>query len=337
VTPSTRYRGTVQTTPVVKVLAAWLLGIMLVGAAFIVTVSVLNGKLYSPDHQVALYLDALRAGDGGEALGLLNASVPAGANPTLLDGEALARAGSDLGDLTIGDARETGSDRVEVPVTFTLDDTTSTSVFRLGRTGSIWGFFHVWEFEQTELPTVEVSVLNSVEASVNGVPVGLPEGRASLASFFPTAVTARYEGTYFSAPEQRSVVTGGGAVLALALSTEATPELTEAVGDQLRVFLDGCAEQTVFQPANCPFTYPTSERLAGDISWSIEEYPAVAITPDHGAWVLAPLRGTARIDTQLRDLFSGSVRDVSEQIPFEFGADLSVSDDAVTVTPVIRY
>ena len=57
-----------HTTPVVKVLAAWLLGLMLVGAGFTATVSVLNARLYSPEHQVDLYLDALHDGDGGKAL-----------------------------------------------------------------------------------------------------------------------------------------------------------------------------------------------------------------------------------------------------------------------------
>ncbi|MFJ6000770.1 hypothetical protein [Arthrobacter sp. NPDC092385] len=327
-----------HTTPVVKVLAAWLLGLMLVGAAFIATVSVLNARLYSPEHQVGLYLDALHDGDGGKALGLLNASVPEGANPTLLDGDALRRASASLEDVDVGDAREAGADRVEVPVTYTLDGVGTTTVFPLQRTGTEWGFFNVWRFEQTVLPLVEVSALNSLEATVNGVPVGLPGGSAALATFYPAVITAQYEGTYFSAPERRAAVTNREAPPPpLALATEATPELTQAVADQLHAFLDACAEQTVFQPADCPFAYPTNERLAGDIAWSIEEYPAVSITPSDGEWLLAPLRGSARIETRLRDLFSGAVREVSETVPFEFGAELQVGEDAVTVTPVVRY
>ncbi|MFC3300478.1 Uncharacterised protein [Arthrobacter agilis] len=325
------------TTPVVKVLAAWLLGVLLVAAAFVLTVSVLNGKLYSPEHQVTLYLEALRDGDGGKALGLLNASVPEGSNATLLDGEALARAGSAIEDVEVGDARETGSDRVEVPVSYTLDGAAGTSVFPLRRTGTNWGFFTLWDFEPSVLPIIQVSALNSDEASVNGVPVGLPDGKAALATFYPAAVSAEYEGTYFSAEERRSSVTGSDEPPPLALDAEPTPELTDAVDGKLRGFLDECADQTVFQPANCPFSYPTTERLAGDIDWSIEEYPAVSITAKDGEWVLPPLSGTARIDTRLRDLFSGSVRDVSERVPFEFDAVLTVTDDSVTVTPLVSY
>lgn len=320
-----------------KVLAAWLLGLMLVGTGFLATVSLLNARLYSPEHQVGLYLDALREGEGGKALGLLNASVPEGANPALLDGEALRRAGAAMEGVAVGEARETGADRVEVPVTYMLDGARTTTAFALQRTGTEWGLFNVWQFEQGVLPTVEVSVVNSVQATVNGIDVGLPDGRAALASFYPAAVTAQYEGKYFSAPERRATVTGPEAPPPLVLATEATPELTRAVDEQLHAFLDGCAQQTVFQPTNCPFNYLTNERLAGDIAWSIEEYPAASVTPGDGGWRLAPLHGSARIDTQLRDFFSGAVRDVSEPVPFEFGADLEVTGDAVTVTPVVRY
>ncbi|MHA7240288.1 hypothetical protein [Arthrobacter sp. TMS1-12-1] len=325
-------------TPVVKVLAAWLIGLLLVGVAFFATVAFLNGRLYSPEHQVDLYLDALHDGDGGKALGLLNASVPEGANPALLDGEPLRRASAPVEDVEIGEAREAGADRVEVPVSYTLDGAETTTVFTLQRIGTEWGFFNVWRFERTVLPTVQVTALNSVEAAVNGLDVGLPEGAAVLASFYPAAITAEYDGRYVAAPEQHAIVTTPEpAPPPLALATEATPELTRAVDGKLHAFLDGCAEQTVFQPTNCPFNYVTNERLAGDITWSIEEYPAVEITPADGAWLLAPLRGSARIDTQLRDFFSGAVRDVSETVPFEFEADLTVTEDEITVTPVVRY
>ncbi|BBE24061.1 hypothetical protein MN0502_29440 [Arthrobacter sp. MN05-02] len=327
-----------HTSPVVKVVAAWLLGLMLVAAAFITAVVILNGRLYSPEHQVGLYLEALRDGNGGKALGLLNASVPEGSNPALLDGDALRRASAPLGDVEVGEARDVGGDRVEVPVTYTLDGAESTTLFPLRRTGTKWGFFNVWRFEPTVLPTVEVSALNSVEAAVNGMAVGLPDGRAALASFYPAVVDAVYEGRYFRAPAHAVTVTGRETPPPpLALVTEATPELTSAVDDRLRAFLDDCAAQTVFQPTNCPFNYPTNERLAGEIAWSIEEYPTATITPIDGGWSLAPLRGSARIETQLRDFFSGAVRDVSESVPFDFEADLRVTGDEITVTPVVSY
>jgi hypothetical protein len=328
----------VHTTRSVKVLAAWLLGLMLVGAAFMGTVTVLNSSRYAPEHQVGLYLDALRAGDGGTALGLLNASVPSGADPTLLDGDALRRSTAAVQEVRIGDARETGADRVEVPVTYALDGAQATTVFELERVRRTWGFFDVWRFEEGVLPAVELSAPDTVQAAVNGTDVGLPEGRARLASFYPASITAGYQGRYFAAPEQRiGIVDGSTPPPPIGLATEATPELAAAVEDRVREFLDSCAEQSVFQPAGCPFAYPTNERLAGDLEWSITEYPSVSISPDDGGWALAPLQGTAQIDTLLLDFFSGAVRQVSEPVPFEFDAGLTVSGDSITVTPVVRY
>ena len=327
-----------STTPALKVAAGWLLGLLLVGAGFLTAVTALNNRLYSPEHQVGLYLDALRDGDGGRALGLLAATVPDGANPALLDGEALRSAVSPLGGLEVGEARESGDNRVEVPVTYTLAGSEHTTVFPLHRAGTEWAFFDVWQFEETVLPTAEVSVPNDVGATVNGIAVGLPGGSAALAAFYPTTIEAQYTREYVAAPTQQTLVVDAQTVPGpLALTTEATPELTRAVEEQLRAFLDDCAEQTVFQPTNCPFNYPTTERLAGSIDWSIEEYPSVSITASEDGWSLDPLRGVARLDTELQDFFSGAVRPVSEPVPFEFRAELLVTGDAVTVTPVVRY
>lgn len=327
-----------HSAPVGKIVAAWLIGLVLVGAAFVVTVTLLNGRLYSPERQVGLYFDALEEGDGGAALGLLNASLPDGANPALLDGEALRQGTASLTGVDVADARTAGENRVEVPVTYTLDGAELTTVFPLQRTGTEWLFFDVWEFEPTVLPAVEVSALNSVEATVNGVDVGLPSGSARVAAFYPTTVGAGFGGQYFAAPERRVTVSSADAPLPpLDLVTEPTAELTQAVDQQIHTYLDDCAGQIVFQPTNCPFNYETDERLAGEITWSIEQYPSVSITARDGGWSVAPLRGSARIDTRLRDLFSGAVREVSEPVPFEFDADLTVTEDAITVSPVVRY
>lgn len=330
--------GAVLTAPVLKVLAAWLFAIVLLGAAFIGTVATLNARVYSPEHQVGLYLEALRTGDGGEALGLSGAVVPEGADATLLDGEALRRSTAALTDVRIGDAEDTGAESVDVPVSFVLNGAEGAAEFPLRRTGRSWGLLDEWRFEPTVLPAVGLSAPMSTEAEVNGTDVGLPDGTTSLAAFYPGSVTARYESRYLTAREQTAAVVGSEPPAELALTMEPTPELTQTVDDQLRVFLDGCAEQAVFLPANCPFAYSTNDRLAGTIDWSVIEYPAPAIIPEEdGAWQLAPLQGSALIEAQLLDFFSGAVREVSETVPFEFDADVTVTGDAVTVTPEVNY
>ncbi|THJ68518.1 hypothetical protein E8P82_00975 [Arthrobacter echini] len=325
-----------QTSPVVKVLAAWVLAILLIVACCSALVAAMNSRLYSPEHRVERYLGALQEGDGGQALGLLDAAVPEGVDPSLLDGDALRAASAPLEDIEVQDARDTGADRVEVPVSYQLDGAAQTTLFELEQTGTTWGVFDVWEFTRTTLPTLRISAPTLDMATVNGMDVGLGDGATDLASFYPAIVTAQVSGPYLTSPQQQAVVTGSGDTPAqLDLATTTTPELEQAVTDRVHAFLDSCAAQAVFQPTGCPFAYVTTEPVAADVVWTIEEYPSVTIMAEDGGWALAPLEGSARLETTFRDYFSGAETDISESIAYQFEADLTVTGNAVTVTPIV--
>ncbi|GAA1125434.1 hypothetical protein [Arthrobacter flavus] len=325
-----------QTSSVIKVLAAWLLGLMVVVAAAIATVVVVNTHIFNPEEQVHNYLEALSDGDGERALGLLNASVP-DANPAMLSGAPLQQSMSAVEDVAVGEAVEVGDGRVDVTTTYTVRGTAHSSTFSLARTGTEWLFFNTWEFVPSVLPTLELSVINQVEATLNGTRVGMPEGRNQFAVFYPGDYEAHYTSEYFAAPAQTVAVTDRSGDQRIALATAATEVLVEAVDAQIRRFLDECAAQTVFQPANCPFNFQTENRVAGDIRWSITEYPTVTIDPFNGSWVMAPLSGNAELSTSLQDLFTGSIEPVTVPREFGFTARLSVSDDEIAVTPVVQY
>ncbi|GAB3550151.1 hypothetical protein GCM10027404_16840 [Arthrobacter tumbae] len=321
----------------IRVLAAWLLGLMIAIAAAIVTVTLVNTHMFGPHQQVESYLEALRQGEGERALGLLNATVP-DANAALLDGPALQRATQGVENIEVGTPQPSGEDRVEVDVTYTIDDTAHTTAFLLEKTGTEWLFFNQWEFVPSTLPALEVSVINQNEATLNGTRVVMPEGRNQFAAFYPTEVEAHYTSEYFAAPAQTAAVTDRQqATVSLNLATAATPALSEAVTAQLKTFLDSCAKQTVFQPANCPFGFETGNRVAGPIAWSITEYPEVSIEPFNGDWVISPLTGTVLLETSLQDLFTGIIEPISVPQEFGFTARLAVTDEGITVTPVVEY
>lgn len=310
---------------------------MLAIVAAIATVTLVNTHMFGPHQQVESYLDALRNGEGERALGLLNATVP-DANAALLDGPALQRAAQGVEDVRIAEAQPSGEDRVEIDVTYTINDAEHTTGFLLEKTGTEWLFFDRWEFVPSPLPTLEVSVINQNEATLNGTRVLMPEGRNRFAAFYPAEVEAHYTSEYFAAPAQTVAVTDrrqGPARVNLA--TAATPALTEAVTAQLKTFLDSCAKQSVFQPANCPFGYETESRVAGPITWSITEYPEVRIEPFNGDWVISPLTGTVQLETKLQDLFTGAIEPLSVPQEFGFTARLAVTDEGITVTPVVEY
>ncbi len=310
---------------------------MLTVVAAIATVTLVNTHVFGPHHQVESYLEALRDGNGELALGLLNATVP-NANPALLDGPALQRAAAGMENVEVGSPEPAGDNRMQITVTYTLGDAERSTAFLLEKTGTEWLFFNRWELVPAPLPTLEVSVLNENEATLNGMRVAVPEGRSQFAVFYPAQVEAEFASEYFAAPAQAMTVTDRQQGQArLALATTATPALVEAVDAELKAFLDSCAEQEVFQPTNCPFGFQTENRVAGPINWSIAEYPPVSIEPYNGDWVISPLKGKVLLETSLQDLFTGVIEPVSVPQNFSFTARLSVTSEEISVTPVVEF
>ena len=325
----------------VRIAAAWLLVLMLAVAGGIVAIYIVNNTLASPQQPVRQYLDALQKGEGEKALGLLRASVPQ-SNAAMLDGTALQTATTRISGISYGDAEDRGNNQVMVPIDYTIDGSKLRTEFLLERSGTEWLFFHKWAFVPAALPVLDVTVVNSSEATLNGVPVNMPNGRNSFAVFYPGEYEASLAGEYFSAAPTKATVPGRDVPVApLNLMTEATDGLKDAVGSKVNEFLDTCADtadrQQKLQP-DCPFYHTTSNRVIdGTIDWSISEYPTISIEPFGGRWVVAPLNGKARIEAQQVDLFTGAVTYLNTVHDFSFTTRLDIEGDTVKVTPLLSY
>lgn len=325
----------------VRIAALWLLGLMLAVAGSIVAVNIVNDTIASPQQPVREYLEALQNGEGEKALGLLRASVPQG-NPAMLDGTALQTAAARISGIKYGEAEDRDGSQVMVPIDFTIDGSQLRTEFLLEKSGVEWLFFHKWAFVPAALPVLDVTVVNSNEATLNGVPVNMPNGRNSFAVFYPGEYEASLTGEYFSAPPTKATLSGRDAPAApLNLMTQATDGLKEAVGAKVKEFLDGCADtadkQQKLQP-DCPFYHTTNNRVIdGTIDWGISEYPAISIEPFGGRWVVAPLDGKARIKAQQVDLFTGAVTELNAVHDFSFTTRLDVDAETVKVTPLLNY
>ena len=225
---------------------------------------------------------------------------------------------------------------------YTIDGSQLRTEFLLERSGTEWLFFHKWSFVPAALPVLDVTVVNSSEATLNGVPVNMPNGRNSFAVFYPGEYEATLNGQYFSAPPTRATVSGRDAPAApLNLLTEATDALKEAVSGKVKEFLDSCADeadkQQKLQP-DCPFYHATNNRVMdGTIDWSITDYPTVSIEPFGGRWVVAPLDGKARIKARQVDLFTGAVTDLNVVHDFSFTTRLDIDGDTIKLTPLLNY
>lgn len=325
----------------VRIAAGWLLGLMLAVAAAIVAINVVNNTVASPQQPVREYLDALREGDGGKALGLLRATVPPG-NAAMLDGTGLQTAASRLANITIGEPEERPNSQVMVPVQYTIDGSRLRTDFLLQQTGTEWLFFNTWAFVPSRLPTVGVTVVNASEANLNGVPVNMPDGKNSFAVFYPGEYEASLNGEYFAAPATRATITSRDAPAApLNLLTEATDRLREDVGRSVREFLDGCAAEAVKQQKlqpDCPFYFSSTNNVDdGTIKWTITEYPEISIEPFDGRWVVAPLDGKARVEAVQQSAFTGAWFPLDEEVDFSFTTRLDVSGDTIKVTPLLSF
>ena len=321
----------------VRIAAGWLLGLMLAVAGAVVAINLVNNSIASPQQPVREYLDALQKGDGEKALGLLKASVPQG-NPAMLDGEALKTAAAGISDVKFGNAEDRGGNQVMVPIDYTLGGSRLHTEFLLQRSGTQWLFFHDWSFVPAALPVLDVTVVNSNQASLNGVAVNMPNGRNSFAVFYPGEYEASLNGKYFAAPATRATVSSRDMPSApLNLLTQATDGLKDAVTAKVKEFLDTCAaqadKQQRLQP-DCPFYHATNNRVVdGTIDWSITDYPAVSIEPFGGRWVVAPLDGKARIKARQVDLFTGAVTELNTVHAFSFTTRLDIAGDSVKLTP----
>ncbi|MBT2532568.1 hypothetical protein J7E83_10640 [Arthrobacter sp. ISL-48] len=325
----------------VRIAAGWLLGLMLAVAAAIVAVNLVNNTVASPQQPVREYLDALHDGDGGKALGILRAAVPPG-NAAMLDGTALKTASSRLANVNLGDAEERSGNQVVVPVEYTIDGSRLRTEFLLEKTGTEWLFFNTWAFVPSRLPTLDITVVNSSEATVNGVAVNMPSGRNSFAVFYPGEYEASLNGEYFAAPATRATVTSRDVPVApLNLLTQATKDLKDDVAAKVREFLDGCAADAVKQQKlqpDCPFYFASNNVVKdGTIKWTVTAYPEVSIEPFDGRWVVSPLDGKAKVEALQQNSFTGAWFPLSAEVDFSFTTRLDVAGDTIKVTPLLTY
>ena len=259
----------------------------------------------------------------------------------MLDGTALQTAASRITNVKLGDAEERGGNQVMVPMDYTIDGSRLHTEFMLESTGTEWLFFNKWSFVPTPLPTVDITVVNSSEATVNGVPVNMPNGRNSFAVFYPGEYEASLNGEYFAAPPTRATVSAGRPP-APAEPADAGHRRTEpSRGRKVKEFLDTCAaeadKQQKLQP-DCPFYHVTNNRvMPGTIKWSITDYPKVTIEPFDGRWVVAPLDGKARLNARQMDLFTGPCSNLDAVHDFSFTTRLDIAGDTIKVTPLLSY
>ncbi|RKQ34856.1 hypothetical protein [Kocuria tytonis] len=319
---------------IVRAVGAWFFLIVLAVAAAAVTIALVNKYQYGPETDVREYFRALQDGDGGKALGLLNARVP-DSNAALLDGEPLAEAGRHLEDVSVSTVSSDG-DRAVVRANYLLDGKAASSEFTLHPAETQWGFFTVWDFDPSTLPTMTVSMPGSTAVDINGASVALPGSARDFAVFYPGIYTGSYSSPMITADATEVAVSDEDARTTMKLTAVPSEQLKQQVARQIHARLDSCASKDSRYPAGCPFSYDFPGRIQGRVSWSITDYPTPRPRlggPRADQWSLPDAGGTAHIEFTAVDLYDGRTSKVSRDVPFTFSADLEVTGDRATVTP----
>lgn len=361
-------------SPVRRRRAGWICagsaaGVLVAGG---ITVGVLNATVFTPEAVVEEYLDALSAGDGPRAFGLAQAgfagSSAAGVSTALLDGDPLASTVEHLDDVEVS-TDEDEADGTAVTVEFSVDGEQHSTRFAMEHAGHQWLVFDQWQMQPLNLQQVQLqpsglpenSAADAPVAQVNKVDVPLTgkdaESSSSFAVLPPAAVHADYQGSYVAATEPSVAVIGngtGGSVAnsadsadsadrqpmhELGLQLGATDALTEEIQRQITEHLKFCTDQQVLQPTGCPMRYQTTNRVEAEtIQWSIPQPPQILLDNAHDAAEISigGVEAVARIELDEIDLMTGEVLPISEDIPFELSADLTVTPERVVVSPELN-
>ncbi|TDW30150.1 hypothetical protein [Cryobacterium psychrophilum] len=330
-----------QRTALLRAILAFCVVAAVLVAALFATIGALNKGIYSAGGFVGQYLDALARADTEGALALDGvqpteaqldaAGLPSDLPTTLLRASVLG----DLTDISLASDVETESGSHTVVYDFKLDGRTSSMQFSVEPTGKFGGVFDSWRFATSPIAALAVSVQHESTFTVNGLTLDTRahavadapasfNNAATYLAFAPSVYTFQHDSALLTAPPVALAVTQPGVT---EVSVEAVPNeaFTQQVQDELNKFLDTeCVAQTVLQPTGCRFGMDINNRVLNAPTWTIAEYPVVALTPGEVDFEMPDTAGQAHINVKVQSLFDGSIVTRDEDVPFTMGLSVTI-------------
>ena len=134
----------------------------------------------------------------------------------------------------------------------------------------------------------------------------------------PGRYTSTWETEWVRSDPVVSTMTEVGAPDAVRLVVAPTNGLVETTTSAVEAYLDGCVDQGVLQPAECPFGVSISDRVVGVPQWTILDYPAVELrlSADRASWTMVAEEGLAEVSVQVQSLFDGTVSEFRDTESF---------------------
>lgn len=305
-----------------KLLISALLVIILTVAA----VPLLNLTVYTPARAAEAYIGALEDGDARRAFSYLSAPPP---SSTLALSDEVLSAAPDLPRQAEAETVSVDGDRAKVRLSYDLSSRKQTIDLTMVRLPPSAGLFDRWAIQQKEWPTLNLDVLGSSTATVNGY--GVSTG--SVPVLFPASYLVGFDATYLKSKSQRAEVTAPGDSPAVKLSPEPTAKLEETVKEQVTDHLKVCMTSKTLMPAGCVFGYETDNEIIGDISWSLERSPKISLTSSGNDLQVTPSTVEVRVKGRYRDIVTAAEQDLDERLSFVLGGSVVVKSSQVSFEP----
>jgi hypothetical protein len=305
---------------------AWLAVFALLVAGFGATVAALNASLYSAHGFVRTYLEALERKDATAALAIPGVDATTEGADALLTSNAMG----DLGAISLVRDTEESSGAHTVVFDVVLDGEPARTEFHVERSGTRFGLYPTWTFAASPLATLAVAVRHADGFTVNGAEVASDD---AFLVFAPGSYVVDHATTYLEADAATVAVTEPGTIVDAKVTAEPTANFVKAVQSEVNDFLDACVTQKVLQPTGCPFGRTINNRVEGDPTWSVGDYPTVSIVAgrDSGSWLVPSAPGVAHLTATVVSLFDGTRTHLDEDIEFTVAYVITLDGDRLSI------
>lgn len=299
----------------------WGVTLLLILAAFVGTVLILNASLYSASGFVRSYLDALARHDADGALQLAGSSGSgAGATGDASRELLVPAAMGELSDIHLVSDTMDRDGVHHVGYAYSAGGASGQTVFEVRRAGTLLGLFPVWQFASSPLGVLQLTIEHADTFNANGLALATPAQNQAVPYlvFTPSSIELSHESTLLDAGPVNAVVTAPHAVTTATLDVEANAVFVLRVRDKVSAALDSCATQRVLLPTGCPFGQSMSNRIVTTPQWSMSRYPQITLAAGTApnTWVVPPTDGDAHLVVDVKSLFDGTISTFDEDVPF---------------------
>jgi hypothetical protein len=320
----------------------WLIAGLVAIAAGTGVVLLLNATTFGAASFVRVYLEAVARGDATGALGMPGVTADADLRLDLLTDSAQLGF-TDPREVSVEPSAEPGEDGIlNVAFSWVSPEGAGQSTFAVRQIGTRFGVFPEWEFAESPVAELSLTVEHDERFEVNGVAV-VTEVAASEAVGYAVLVPGVYRvdhhSTYLRADAVTVTATDPGSRLDATLEVEPAVAFTERLSAEVRELLDDCVTQEVLFPTACPIGQPVNDRIVSEPEWSIVEYPEITIEPgpEFGTWVVPDTPFTAHLVVDIQSLFDGSVSTFDRDLPFvaHYVVTILADDETLRIVPLL--